>query len=296
VALAACDAREQEFPSEAFNSPPARNAGEVFRDCEGCPQMVVVPAGSFDMGSAVDDPGYHPWEGPQHQVTISNAFAVGRFEVTVAQFRLFIEETDLTIAGCRVWLGVGSGWIDDKARSWDDPLYVQNDNYPVVCVSWNDAQRYVEWLSQRSGHTYRLLSEAEWEYAARAGSTTRYYWGNDASHSRMNFGADREMGGVARGRDQWVHAGPVGSFPPNQFGLYDMLGNVSEWVSDCRREDYSQAPLDDAANAECRFDWRVVRGGSWLSGADITDSANRFWNSARSRVSVQGFRVARDLD
>ncbi len=210
-------------------------AGEIFRDCDQCPEMVVVPAGSFTMGSprgeGSDD------ERPQHEVTIARAFAVGKYPIT-------FDEWDACVAagGCK-YKPEDAGW--GRSRR------------PAINVSWNDAQEYVAWLSKKTGKPYRLLSEAEWEYAARGGTTTRYPWGNDPGTNRANFyGSGSEWSGK--------QTAPVGSFDPNKFGLYDMIGNVWEWVEDCWNDSYKGAPrtlMPGSRYAACRCTVVLQTGG-----------------------------------
>ena len=245
------------------------NWGEVFRDCTDCPEMVVVPEGSFTMGSPPDEPERWDDEGPRHRVTIPRPFAVGRFEVTFAQW-----DACLRAGGCSHPPG-DEGW----GRA----------NRPAINVSWNDAREYVDWLSARTGRQYRLLTEAEWEYVARAWTQTRYYWGDEPEQGRANCG---QCGGRWGG----AKTAPPASFPPNGFGLFDMLGNVWEWVEDCGHPNYSGAPSDASAwlqPGDCRL--RMLRGGSWEDTASRTRSAIRYWEFADTRRNVIGFRVAGTL-
>lgn len=206
--------------------------GQTFRDCPNCPELVVVPAGSFTMGSPTNEPDRFATESPQRRVTIRH-FAVGKFDVTRGQWAAFVSATNRkTASGC-AWAGPLGQELDPKL-SWRKLGFPQDDTHPVVCVTWGDAQDYVRWLSQHTGHKYRLLSEAEWEYAARGGTSTRYPWRTTLTHENANYGADECCSGLASGRDRWVNTSPAGSFPPNAFGLHDMLGNVLQWVQDCQ--------------------------------------------------------------
>jgi len=235
-----------------------------FRDCEQCPQMVEVPAGGFMMGSPASERGRGDDEGPLHRVRVGK-FAVGVYAVT-------FEEWDACVAD--------GGWeYRPEDKGWG------RGRRPVIHVSWEDAQFYVIWLSAKTGKHYRLLSESEWEYAARAGATTAYYFGNTISHKQANY-----RGGPGR-------TAPVGTYPPNAFGLYDMHGNVWEWVQDCWNEDYAGAPSDGNAWEEGDVDCnrRVLRGGSWSSGPWGLRSAFRNRNTAGFRGFNLGFRVARTL-
>ena len=256
--------------SGAFAADPA-----AFQDCPECPEMVRIPAGSFLMGSPADEPDRYTHEGPPHRVAVA-AFAAGRYPVTFAQWDACVA------AGACTHAARDEGW--------------GRGDRPVIDVSWDDAQAYVAWLGRRTGQRYRLLSEAEYEYAARAGSTSPYPWGERASHDQANYGADSCCEGRAEGRDQWIHTAPVGRFPANAFGLHDMLGNVYEWVQDAWHDSFDGAPTDGSAWAE-RQDLRrrVLRGGSWGNVPQELRSANRLWFSADGRVSEVGFRVARSL-
>ena len=243
--------------------------GTVFKDCAECPEMVVVPAGSFDMGSNNGDAD----EKPVHRVTLSKHFAMGKTEVTQGQWKAIMGSNPSGFPTC-------------------------GDKCPVEQVSWDDAHAYVQKMNAKTGKHYRLPSEAEWEYAARAGSITEYPLGGQASHDKANYGTDGCCHGLARGQDQWVNTSPAESFPPNTFGLYDMIGNVYEWVEDSYHANYNGAPTDgtvwqgDGANP-------VLRGGNWISKPEWTRSANRTGTEndagARTRNFMIGFRLARTL-
>ena len=253
--------------------------GALFRDCSTCPEMVVVPVGSFMMGSSVSEE-----EGPRHRVTIGSPFAVGVHEVTFAEWD-----------GCVRAGGCGGYRPDDEG--WG------RGSRPVIHVSWNDAQGYVQWLSRETGVRYRLLSEAQWEYVARAGTTTARYWGeSETGQCRNGNGYDRTAHAEfayaqpATCSDGYVYTAPVGSFQPNAFGLYDVLGNVHEWTDDCWNDDYSGTPSDGSAfqTGECSL--RVLRGSTWLSIPGLLRSAYRGRDQAGNREDIFGFRVARIID
>ena len=285
----------------------SREPGRRFRDCEGtwCPDLVVVGSGSYMMGSPESEEGRQEAEGPRHRVTIGKAFAVGVTEVTRGQWRRFVEETGHT-TGNACWTYEGGEWKERSGRSWRNPGFSQGDGHPVVCVSWEDARAYVRWLSRETGERYRLLSESEWEYVARGGTSTARYWGErEAGQCRHANGADGTLKvryrdwkwTVASCDDRHVHTSPVGSYERNGFGLYDVLGNVWEWVEDCWHDSYRGAPTDGGAwtvGGDCSR--RVLRGGSWLSKPQILRSAVRSWSTAGNRFSNAGFRVARTLD
>lgn len=243
-------------------SAQGRAPGETFRDCAACPEMVVIPDGGGDIGSADT-----PYEKPVHRVSISRPFAIGRREITFAEW-------DQCVAA-----GACKHRPDD--RGWG------RESRPVIDVSWDDAQLYVAWLSRVSGQKYRLPSEAEWEYAARAGTASAYWWGREVGSNRAN--CDN-----CGARDN-QRTSPAGSFRPNAFGLYDTAGNAAEWVEDCWNDDYRGAPRDGSAwtSGQCRM--RVLRGGSFGSRADAIRSASRFRYDKDVRYYANGFRVARDM-
>jgi formylglycine-generating enzyme required for sulfatase activity len=274
--------------------------GQTLRDCAQCSELVVLPGGSFVMGSPETEPGRDPAEGPQRSVRIAS-FALAKFDVTRGQWKQFVEATKRPVAAGCEWAGFPR---DQSARaSWRDLGFAQTDDHPVVCVSWDDAQAYVAWLSKRTGKHYRLPTEAEWEYAARAGSATIYPWGNKASHDFANYGADDCCSELAAGKDRWLNTSPVGSFAPNAFGLYDMVGNVWQWVQDCYVDTYANAPVDGSAveTANCKF--RSLRGGTWGDTPDLIRPAFRNWappprwpSDWEYRSGGVGFRVARSIE
>ena len=278
------------------------------KDCAHCPEMVVVPAGRFVMGAAPAEEertllpeGFRNRSQPLRSVDITR-FAVGKFEVTRGEYRIFAEATGRAGNGC--WFWSGKDFESDPAKSWRNPGYAQDDAHPVTCVSWEDASAYVAWLSQQTGRKYRLLTEAEWEYAARAGTTTTRYWGDDASVT-CNYanGADRSSAALVPGAGEWyvadcddrhAYTAPVGRFRPNAFGLHDLLGNAEEWVEDCWKPDYTGAPADSSAVAAGDCSMRAVRGGSWIDSPIGVPAAYRVGSHVTIRVSRRGFRVAVD--
>ena len=254
-------------PEELVRTLLKRKPGEIFRDCEQCPEMVVVPGGRFRIGDLSGD----SLSGgkPVHEVTIAEPFAVGRYEVTLAEW-----DACVVAGGCAYRPG-DLGW--------------GRGSRPVITVSWDDAQEYVRWLSRETGKTYRLLSEAEWEYAARAGSTTKYPWGDNLGNNKAHCRACGSQWDVKR-------TAPVGSFKPNAFGLFDTVGNVWEWVADCENDSYEGAPADGSAWMSGACKKRVLRGGSWNYNPRIIRSAIRFGDDSGLRFIIYGFRVARTLD
>ncbi len=279
----------------------ATPAGTVFQDCEGCPEMIVIASGSFMMGSPEDEPGRDDDEGPRRRVTIPRTFAVSRTEVTRGQYAAFDRATRRE-DGEQCWAvgDDGSVGLRDGA-SWRAPGFAQTDEHPVVCVTWADATAFAEWTDSRAGgRGYRLLSEAEWEYAARAGTVGRFSNDGDeddlcaiANHAaregNWSNGNDRCSDGYGR------TTAPVGSFSANPFGLYDVHGNVREWVQDCYQYSYAGAPRNGDARETCAGNLRVLRGGSWDYFPQFLRSAIRDWNYAENWSNNLGFRLARTV-
>ena len=272
--------------AEAERLRVALAPGRVFRDCDFCPEMVVVPAGSFKMGSPASERGRSDHEGPVHNVTIAKPFAVDKHEVARGEFRQFVEDAGHAMpSACYRY---GAEWEVREGRDWLQPEFPQTDRHPVVCVRWADAQAYVRWLSRETGERYRLLSEAEWEYAARAGSEAMYFRG-DSIYGHANCAGCFSGSGIDKGTV------PVGSFPPTAFGLHDMHGNVLEWVEDCWNDSYIGAPTDGGAWTSDSCVGRVSRGGSWR-GMDLgARSASRSGGSPGWLTNTFGFRVAKTL-
>jgi formylglycine-generating enzyme required for sulfatase activity len=254
----------------AFCNASTLSDQPIFQDCDRCPEMVVVPAGSFTMGSTANEEGHQQHEEPRHVVTFSRPFAVGRFAVT-------FDEWDACVAdgGCHGY--------QPKDQQWG------RGRRPVINVSWDDAQAYVAWLSRKTDKSYRLLSEAEREYAARAGTNTPYWWGNAISTTEANY-FDGKWGGGSQHRTV-----PVDSFQPNPWGLYQVYGNVWEWVEDCYHDSYTGAPSDGSAWTSEDCPLHVLRGGSWNFGSRYLRSASRSGGTAAQRIKILGFRVARTL-
>lgn len=262
------------------------HAADELKDCDACPVLVVVPAGEFAMGSDMQESS-HPDEKPAHLVRIAKAFAVGKFEVTFDQWDACSAD-----GGCTK--------VDDEG--WG------RTQHPVINVDFTAAQSYLLWLSKKTGKRYRLLSESEWEYAARAGTATAWHWGTIAegiglpeaclfanTHDESSKKTHAGYNWLAHPCDDgFAETAPVGKFKPNAFGLYDMLGNVREWVADCHGA-YKDAPTDGAAVESNDCETRVARGGAWLDGPTWTRSAYRFPLSPKYANYAVGLRVARDL-
>ncbi|MCY4306501.1 MAG: formylglycine-generating enzyme family protein [Aestuariivita sp.] len=302
------------FLLSASVSADTYEAGETFQDCPKCPEMVVVPEGQFLMGSPEDDEEGWDDERPQHQVTISKPFAVGKYEVTVGQFRAFTEADKYKVRGMCLIYDANLGYADLRADfNWENPGFKQDNNHPVVCVAWDDAKEYVKWLSKETGKKYRLLSEAEWEYVARAqttaSATISRYWNNLTSqHCDYANAFDKAIEDeyelseffISDCNDKSVHTSQVGKYKPNEFGVYDILGNVAEWVEDCWHEGYRGSPANGSAwrdGCDSKEDiagvnTRVLRGGDWGSVPGGLRSAFRDGTKAQKRASNYGFRVA----
>ena len=255
-------------PTTAPTTAPAAasavaKAGAEIRDCPACPVLVAIPAGSFTMGNNSSDPS----EKPAHQVTIGAPVAIGKFEVTVQQWNACVD-------------GRGCPQVAQPANT---PA-----NAPMRDVSWDDAQQYVKWLGAASGKPYRLPTEAEWELAARGGTATRYWWGEQMTTGKANC---KECG------PPWTADRPasVGTFSANPYGLHDTSGSVWEWVGDCWHNNFKDAPADGRSWDEPNCRVRVIRGGSWREGAAYMVASTRFRYDASVRQSQNGFRVARSL-
>jgi len=273
--------------------------------------MMVVQQGRFTMGAPAGEEAREnlPNERrgrsvPQHLITIRHKLAIAKFDVTRDEYAQFVAETNRPDPDSCVTVNEsGTGFIATNGN-WHSPGFPQTGRDPVVCVSWDDAQAYVAWLSAKTGHVYRLPTEAEWEYAARAGTTTaRYGSDNPAELCRYSNVGDLDYSEQHPGdsavnrvcRDGYAFTSPVGSFPPNQFGLYDMLGNVMDWNEDCWNASYSGAPTDGTAWQSGDCGRRVVRGGSWDASLSVVRSANRRGVPTFYRTTTFGFRVARTL-
>ena len=274
--VAAAAARAPALPpQQRVSAPPViwQVPGTLmeFTDCAGCPRMVVIPAGEFTMGSPLAEQGAET----QHRVTIAAPFAVGKFEITFDEWDACVQE-----GGCGGYRPDDEGW--------------GRGNRPVINVSWEGAQTYAAWLGRKSGKPYRLLSEAEWEYAARAGTTTRFFYGEALSPDLANYDGSTDGSGPSEVNRQRTL--PVGSFPANGFGLHDMHGNVAEWVEDCWHDDYTAgAPTDGAAWVDRNCDGRVVRGGSWEDSQVEHRSAARTGGYKGDQFYTDGVRIARSL-
>ncbi len=288
--------------------------GTQFRDCADCPPMVVVPAGDFVMGSPDNETGRDSDEGPQHRVAFSTPFAVGQAEVTNAEFVVFLnavaghgggshgddhgdDHGDGGDHGIESWIETRADDADSRIRSDGHGGYAVIagfERHPVTEVSWYGARAFARWLAARSGKAYRLPSEAEWEYAARAWTTTPFYTGRDISGDDANFDGRYGYRGAPSGQFRRTTT-VAGSFAANPFGLYDMHGNVWEWVGDCWTATYDGAPADGATATDGDCTRRVLRGGSAFNEPAHLRSAFRYWATPDNRTYYIGFRVARQL-
>lgn len=318
IALGGQDARVQQLRNRMKEARHygGRRPGDIIHDHfvdsgSWAPESVVISAGSFQMGSPQSEKGRAENEAPLHRVTFEHGFAIGRREVTVGEFRTFVDAT---------------GYVTDAERQGKSSVYDERSgrlterqdvdwqmNYegrpaepdmPVIHVSWNDAQAYVTWLARGTGKPFRLPSEAEFEYALRGGTTTRFWWGDESPMRPVeNLTGDGDESRNHRGwavafpdyEDHFWGPAPAASFEPNPFGLYDIGGNVAEWVSDCWHDTYVRAPADGSAWVNPGCGQRVIRGGYWASSPEQTRSAYRLYGKADYHGARIGFRIARDL-
>jgi len=314
--LLLCVAGMFAFVAALANEPAAQKTatgktGNVFRDCPDCPEMVMLPQGRFVMGAP---PGEEERENvmdyfrghsvPQHLVTIRYRLAIAKFDVTRDEYAQFVADTNRPDPDSCYGPDGSGRESDKKGANWHSPGFPQTGKDPVVCVNWDDAQAYVAWLGAKAGHVYRLPTEAEWEYAARAGTTTARY-GSDRpaelcryiNHADLEFSElhPHESGVNRECRDGFAFTSPVGSFPPNQFGLYDMLGNVWQWTGDCWNDNYKGAQSDGSSWQSGECGRRVVRGGAYSNIPGLVRAAVRNRPKSSGRDHSGGFRVARTL-
>ncbi len=290
------------------------NETRTFRDCDTCPLMVTIPAGRFRMGTAVEDRLTDPRtgkpatsDGPQHEVEFATSFAIGKYEVTVAEYAAFVADTDYVTTDRCMEFSKKDSFSFSADLDWNNVGFEQTGSQPVVCVSFFDARTYADWLSEQTGEHYRLPSEAEWEYAARAGSTGPYHWGDDRLQT-CDYANVRSQGAWAISKRQAVadrvegfpcddgvqQSATVGRFQPNAFGLHDVQGNAWEWVADCNHKDYAGAPSDGGVwldEGRCQFG--VIRGGSYLNLVERSSTTVRAGRPQTGGATNMGFRIAR---
>ena len=308
VAVAAATAPEAVDPTadgavRGQAEPDARKAGSIFRDCPDCPEMVVIPAGRFVMGAPKEDEDRRPDEAPIHKVTIGVPFALATTEVTRDQFAIFVEDTGHDMDDGDCYLADDKGGHSDDKATWLAPGFTQTGSEPVICVSWRDAVAYAEWLGDRTGQNYRLPTEAEWEYVARAGRRSFFPWDEGSRDDACRIGNSFDKQGQTHFPaqepspcdDGAVFTAPVGSYQPNRFKLFDMAGNVWEWVEDCYQPNYKNAPSDGSAVISDSCAEHVVRGGGWIDGQWDFRFARRYAIDGWGRENIVGFRLARDL-
>ncbi|PEQ12604.1 hypothetical protein B2G71_09825 [Novosphingobium sp. PC22D] len=287
--------------SHAADAAPT--PGTTFVDGEGLPEMVVIAPGEFDMGADGGEPGRY--EGPVHHVTIDYSFAVGVTPVTYAQFAKFVDDTGYEAAtGC--WVPREGTYVEIEGSNWQNPAIGREPEpgEPVVCIDWNDAKAYVDWLASTTGEPYRLLSEAEWEYVARAGTMTRFTWGDDPEGACENanlLDASGPKAMIVTGEptecsDGYPGLAPAGSFAPNAFGVRDMVGNVWTWVEDCYAMPYPEdGPTNGKPQLEKGCDRRGARGSSWGTTYSRAHPTFRGRDPVTLVSQLFGVRVARDL-
>ncbi|SDI16525.1 Formylglycine-generating enzyme, required for sulfatase activity, contains SUMF1/FGE domain [Pseudomonas flavescens] len=270
--------------SSAQAAEQTTTPASVFKDCQDCPEMVMLPAGSFVMGTPDDELGRQPDEGPQHSVTFAKPFAISRYPVTAGELDAYLKASGVTLK---------SG--DERPGRWCEagkPSYEQGPRQPAVCIDYDEVRAYTQWLSKKTGKSYRMLSEAEREYGARAGSTGPFPFPFDAEGEYQISKHANTYGP----KDGHAYSSPVGSYPANAFGVYDMHGNVYEWVADCWHEHYNGAPQDGSAwidDDQCQL--VQIRGNDWGEPPIFSRSGNRNNAYRSTRGDWLGFRVAREL-
>ncbi|MFN2098677.1 formylglycine-generating enzyme family protein [Altererythrobacter sp. MF3-039] len=292
LALTSCNAGEVDDP-----------AGE---NCATCIDMVEIPGGTFLIGSPDDERGREgvpdsqgALETPQVEISVP-AFALGKTEVTVDQYAAFVEATGHPSQECQAFVKTEqfTGWLPAHGTSWREALFKQDGDHPVTCVSWDDAKAYADWLAEETGEPYRLPTEAEWEYAARAGTTTARYWGDSDGPEACEYG---NVAGASSFRPQfdcddgYAFTAPASYGKPNAFGLYGMLGNQGEWTADCGTSNYAdEIPRDGSAYAVADCELYIGRGGSWWNDRYYIRAARRY--AANGPYYIMGIRVAKDAD
>lgn len=315
IAIAAAALLGGAGPAAAKPAKTIHVAVKYFQDCRDCPALAAIQAGSFTMGASPEEEARQglavPSRGhslPLHTVTFAKGFAMGKTPVTVAQFRAFVEETGYQTADSCFNQRYNDGhFIYESARgyNWRAPGFPQGDNYPVVCVSAEDAEAYTAWLSKKTGRKYALPNEAQYEYALRAGTTTSFFWGNDRDATACEYAnlpdldQAKELNAPSGPEyrfqcyDGFAWTSPVGNYKPNPWGLYDMQGNIWEWTADCYNADYKGAPADGSTWTTGDCDARPSRGGSYGNAAQSAFAGIRAPRHAGFVGHSWGFRVVR---
>lgn len=261
------------------------------------PSMIHIEKGSYNMGSYYGDKD----EKPPHKIVIDYDFEISKYEVTVQSFKSFIRATGYKTDAeknnsCYTW--INDIWVYKTGVTWKNPNYLQEDTHPVVCVSWEDSKQYIEWLNKQTNKNYRLPTEAEWEYIAKAGTSTKWSFGNNKKHLKFHANIADSLSTYTwkeSWNDGYKYTAPVGSYMANQLGVHDMYGNVWEWCEDWYAENYQNTPRNGSTNNKNHNKKKVFRGASWINFPSSTRSANRFYDTPTSRYNVIGFRVARTL-
>ncbi|PBI99411.1 formylglycine-generating enzyme family protein [Pseudomonas sp. ACN5] len=266
--------------AQAYTAPLP---GKVFKDCRNCPEMVVLPAGTFTMGTPDDEVGREPDEGPMHEVTFDKPFAMSRYQITADEWNQYMKETGITLPDGDTRPG--------RACTNGKPSYPQGPRQPAVCMNFAEVSAYVAWLSMKTGQHYHIVSEAQREYAARGGSTGAFPFPFDPG-TEYSIATHANTYGPT---DGYSYSSPVGSYPANAFGLYDMHGNVYEWIADCYHPDYVGAPTDGSAWTEPDCDTLRIRGNDWGEAPVFSRSGNRNDIDPQTRGDWIGFRVVRSL-
>jgi len=261
------------------------------------PAMARITSGSYIMGSYYGDKD----ETPPHKVIIDYDFEIAKYEITVEDFKRFIKSTGYVTDAekhnsCYTW--IDDKWIYTTGVSWKNPNYPQKDTHPAVCISWNDSAQYIKWLNEQTNKNYRLPTEAEWEYVAKAGTYSKWSFGNDKKNLKFYANMADKLSPYTwkeKWNDGYKFTAPVGSYKPNQLNVYDMYGNVWEWCEDWYSKNYRNTPTNGSTNNINNSDKKVFRGASWINFPTSTRSANRFADVPSSRYNVIGFRIARTL-
>lgn len=264
-----------------------------------CPSMIRVPSGFFMMGSRPDEADRDSFETPQHLVSVFREFALGKYPITVTEYKFFIEDSghkmDYEKNPMYVW--GKKGWAKDSSKSWSNPGYAQDGDYPVVGVSLQDAEAYCRWISNKTLQSYRLPTEAEWEYACRAGTESPFCWGSKIYPEQANYDTSFLYfgGGATTKENKLFGTVKVHEYEPNPWGFFQMHGNVWEWCVDPWNDNYVNAPQDTTAWCNGDFNRALVRGGSWLSVPSKLRSAKRDWDGRDLRGDTVGFRIVREV-